>query len=138
MILPPKRIAAILFWIQLIPVTLLVALFSLLYEDDPTSALSRGWDSYLLPLLFLLWIACIPIYFLQFNFSNYLNKRGLWIYPFSVNAIIGSLLLVPAIGAISTGCFLVSLLYWGSALLGYRALKLVNNQRNFRPDNKIS
>lgn len=79
-----SKLASILFWINLIPIAILIVLAEAVLVDGETK-----WDLIvvLMALIFLLGLISQIIYFLQFNISKYATKRILWQYSMFVNVI---------------------------------------------------
>jgi hypothetical protein len=79
-----SKLASILFWINLIPIAMLIVLAETVFVDGETK-----WDLIvvLVALIFLLGLISQIIYFLQFNISKYATKRILWQYSMFVNVI---------------------------------------------------
>jgi hypothetical protein len=79
-----SKLASILFWINLIPIALLIVLAEAVFVDGETK-----WDLILvlMALIFFLGVISQIIYFLQFNISKYATKRILWQYSMFANII---------------------------------------------------
>ena len=110
-----KKIAAILFWSHLIPAAYLLIFAQLVFmgEVDETPS----WRNYLaIPIGVPEIVGCI-IYFLQFNFKKYAEKKALWTYSIIANIVFGSLFILIAIESFSPWLIFICLFFWGSAYL---------------------
>ena len=110
-----KKIAAILFWSHLVPAVCLLIFAQLVFMgevDEPTS-----WRNYLaIPIGLPELVGCF-IYFLQFNFKKYADKKALWLYSIIANIIYGSVFILIATEGFSVWLIFICLFFWGSAYL---------------------
>jgi len=119
-----KKIAAILFWSHLIPAACLLILAQLVFMGEVDEAPS--WRNYLaIPVGLPELVGCL-IYFLQFNFQKYAEKKALWIYSIIANIIFGSLFIMVAFEAFSPWFVFACLFFWGSAYLCFISFRNIN------------